>query len=113
VSETPEIIAVPGLVLNVLDPDQADELAAAAARLADLLTAFAQEPRRSMDVIAVFRRLSETAASMGSAAVELRRQEWFDLDDEADPEASSAWTGALEGLRSASSTFEWAADGWI
>jgi hypothetical protein len=48
-----------------------------------------------------------------SAAAELRRQEWFDLDDEADPEAAAAWSGALEGLRSAASTFGWVADGWI
>ena len=66
-----------------------------------------------MDAIAVFRRLSETAASMESAAAELRRQEWFDLDDEADREASAAWSGALKGLRSAAGTFEWVADGWI
>ncbi|MGH3254831.1 MAG: hypothetical protein ACRDOU_05375 [Streptosporangiaceae bacterium] len=44
---------------------------------------------------------------------ELRRQEWFELDDEADPEASAAWNSALEGLRSASGTFEWVANGWI
>jgi hypothetical protein len=50
---------------------------------------------------------------MAAAAAELRRQEWFDLDAEADTEASAAWTGALEGLRAASSTFEWVADGWI
>ena len=46
----------------------------------ELLAAFTQEPRRSMDPLAVFRRLSETAASVSLAAVELRRQEWFDLD---------------------------------
>jgi len=88
-------------------------LAAAAARLADLLTAFAQEPQRSMDAIAVFRRLSETAVSMESAAAELRRQEWFDLGDEAEPEAVTAWSDALAGLKAAAGTFEWVADGWI
>ena len=88
-------------------------MAAAAAQLSELLAAFTQEPRRSMDVIAVFRRLSETAASVESAAAELRRQDWFDLDGEADPEAAAAWSGALEGLRSAASAFEWVADGWI
>ncbi len=88
-------------------------VSAAAAQLGELLAAFTQEPRRSMDVIAVFRRLSETAASVESAATELRRQEWFDLDSEADPEAAAAWSGALEGLRSAASTFEWFATGWI
>ena len=52
---------------------------------------------------------------MAAAAAELRRQEWLDLDgeDEADAEASPAWTGALEGLRSAAGTFKWVADGWI
>jgi hypothetical protein len=50
---------------------------------------------------------------MESAAAELRRQEWFDLNDGADPEASAAWSGALEGLRCAAGTFEWVADGWI
>jgi hypothetical protein len=65
---------VPGQVRGQDVEDQADMLAAAAARLADLLTAFAQEPQRSIDAIAVFRRLSETAASMESAAAELRCQ---------------------------------------
>ena len=104
---------VPGQVRGQDIEDQADALAAAAARLGELLTAFTQEPRRSMDAIAVFRRLSETAASMESAAAELRRQEWFDLEDEADPEAAAAWKAALDGLRSAASTFGWVADGWI
>jgi len=63
----------------------------------------------------VFRGLSRCAESMAAAAAELRRQEWLDLDgeDEADAEASPAWTGALEGLRSAAGTFKWVADGWI
>ncbi|MGH3191606.1 MAG: hypothetical protein ACRDOU_26770 [Streptosporangiaceae bacterium] len=95
--------------------DQADAVADAAARLAELLTAFTQEPQRSLDAIAVFKALSRAAASMETAAAEMRRQEWFDLDadDTADAEASAAWNGALEGLRSASGTFEWVADGWI
>ena len=78
-----------------------------------LLAAFAQEPQRSMDVIAVFRGLSRAAESMAAAAAELRRQEWFDLEDDAEPEAIAAWNGVLEGLKSAASTFEWVADGWI
>ena len=78
-----------------------------------LLAAFAQEPRRSMDAIAVFRGLSRAAESMAAAAAELRRQEWFDLEDDAEPEAIAAWNGVLEGLKSAASTFEWVADGWI
>jgi len=104
---------VPGQVRGQDVEDQADALAAAAARLGELLTAFTQEPRRSMDAIAVFSRLSETAASMAAAAAELRRQEWFDLEDEADPEAAAAWKAALDGLRSAAGTFEWVATGWI
>jgi hypothetical protein len=94
---------------------QADALEDAAARLAEMLAALTQEPRRSLDVIAVFRGLSRAAESMADAAAELRRQDWFDLDDEneADAEASAAWTAALEGLKSASSTFGWVADGWI
>ena len=108
-----EMTRVPGQVRGQDVEDQADAMADAAAQLGELLAAFTQEPRRSMDVIAVFRRLSETAASVASAADELRRQEWFDLDSEADPEAAAAWSGALEGLRSAASTFEWVADGWI
>ena len=51
----PEVTRVPGQVRGQDIEDQADELADAAARLAELLTAFTQEPRRSMDVIAVFR----------------------------------------------------------
>lgn len=109
----PEIIAVPGRVLGGDIEGQADALADDAARLAELLAAFSREPRRSMDAIAVFRGLSHTAESMESAAAELLRQEWFDLDDEADPEASAAWKAALEGLRSAAGTFKWIADGWI
>ncbi len=109
----PEITAVPGRVLGSDIEDQADAMAAAAAQLGELLAAFTQEPRRSMDVIAVFRRLSETAASVESAAAELRRQEWFDLEADAEPEAIAAWNAALEGLKSAASTFEWVADGWI
>lgn len=108
-----EMTRVPGQVRGQDVEDQADAMAAAAAQLGELLAAFTQEPRRSMDVIAVFHRLSETAASVESAATELRRQEWFDLDSEADPEAATAWSGALEGLRSAASTFEWIATGWI
>jgi hypothetical protein len=109
-----EITRVPGQVRGQDVEDQADAVADSAARLAELLTAFAQEPGpRSMDAIAVFRGLSRAAGSMAAAAAELRRQEWFDLEDEADPEASAAWNGALEGLRSAAGTFEWIADGWI
>ena len=76
---------VPGQVRGQDVEDQADAMAAAAARLADLLAAFAQETHRSIDAIAVFRSLSRSAASMADAAAELRRQEWVDLDDEAEP----------------------------
>ena len=110
----PEIIAVPRP--GVLGGDiegQADALADDAARLAELLAGVSQEPRRSMDAIAVFRGLSRAAGSMAAAAAELRRQEWFDLEDDAEPEAIAAWNGAVEGLESAASTFEWVADGWI
>ena len=47
------------------------------------------------------------------AAAEMRRQEWLDLEIGAEPEAVAAWEGALGGLKSAASTFEWVADGWI
>ena len=109
----PEIIAVPGRVLGTDIEDQADALAEGAGGLADLLTAFARESSRSLDAIAVFQALSRTAGSMAAAAAELRRQEWFDLEDDAEPEAVTAWNGALEGLRSAAGTFEWVATGWI
>ena len=110
----PEIAAVPGRVLGSDIEGHADALADDAERLVGLLTAFAQEPGpRSMDAIAVFRGLSRAAESMAAAAAELRRQEWFDLEDEAEPEAVAAWSGALEGLRSAAGTFAWIADGWI
>ena len=107
------ITAVPGRVLGSDIEDQADALADNAVRLAGLLTSFAQESQRSMDAIAVFRGLSRAAGSMAAAAAELRRQEWIDLEDDAEPEALAAWTDALEGLKSAASTFEWVADGWI
>ncbi len=108
-----EIIPVPGQILGADVEGQADALADGATRLAKLLIAFGREPRRSLDAIAVFRRLSETAGSMVTAAEELRRQEWFDLDAGTDPEAAVAWNAALDGLRSAESTFERVADGWI
>ena len=54
----PEIVAVPGRVIGGDIEGQADALADAAARLAELLAAFSREPRRSMDAIAVFRGLS-------------------------------------------------------
>ena len=109
----PKIVAVPGRVTGSDIEGRADVLADDAARLADLLAAFSQEPRRSMDAIAVFRGLSRAAESMSAAAAELRRQEWFDLEADAEPGAIAAWIGALEGLKSAASTFEWVADGWI
>jgi hypothetical protein len=109
----PEIIAVPGRVLSGDIEGRADALEDDAARLAELLTAFAQEPRRSLDAIAVFRGLSRAAGSMAAAAAEMRRQEWVVLEDDAEPEAVAAWNGALEGLKAAASTFEWVADGWI
>jgi hypothetical protein len=109
-----EIAQVPGQVRGQDVEDQADALADAAAGLARTLTAFAREPRRSVDAIAVFGGLSSAAASMADAAAEMRRQDWFDLDDdESDPEAAAAWKGALDGLKSAASTFRWIADGWI
>jgi hypothetical protein len=61
----------------------------------------------------VFRDLSRTAGSIAGAAAELRRQEWFDLDDDAEQEATQAWDAALAGLHAAESTFKWVADGWI
>jgi hypothetical protein len=110
-----EAAPVPGRVLGGDVEGQADALEDAAARLAEMVAALTQEPRRSLDVIAVFRGLSRAAESMADAAAELRRQDWFDLDDEnaADAEASAAWTAALEGLKSAAGTFKWVADGWI
>jgi hypothetical protein len=108
-----EAAAVPGRVRGEDVEDQADALADAAARLAGSLAALTREPRRSLDAIAVFCGLSRSAESMAAAAAELRRQEWFDLDDEADPEAAAAWAEALEGLRAAAGTFKWVADGWI
>ncbi len=107
------ITAVPGRVLGGDVEGQAAALAAAAARLAGLLAAFAQEPRHSLDAIAVFRGLSRAAESMAAAAAELRRPEWFDLEDEADPEAAAAWKAALDGLRSAAGTFGWVVAAWI
>jgi hypothetical protein len=72
--------SVPGRVIGSDIEDQADALADAAERLAELLTAFTREPHRSLEPIAVFRRLSRSAAAMVTAAEELRRQEWFDLE---------------------------------
>jgi hypothetical protein len=68
---------------------------------------------RPLDAIAVFRGLSRASESIAAAAAELRRQGWPVLEDGAEAEATTAWDGALEGLKSAASTFEWVADGWI
>ena len=106
-----EVTRVPGQIRGDDIEDQADELADAAERLAGLLTAFAREPSRSLDVIAVFKGLSRASAAMGETAAELRRQEWVEVG--AEPEAVAAWNGALEGLKSAAGTFTWVADGWI
>ena len=109
-----ELTAAPGRVLGSDIEGQAEALADGAGRLAALLTAFAQEPApRSMDAIAVFRGLSRAAGSMAAAAAEMRRQGWPVVEDGAEAEAITAWEGALEGLKSAASTFEWVADGWI
>ena len=108
-----EFIPVPGQVRGQDVEDQADALADAAARLTALLTAFTREAQRSMDAIAVFRGLSRAAESMAVAADELLRQGWIDLEEDPEPTAAAAWNGALAGLRSAASTFEWVADGWI
>ena len=64
-AEEAEITAVPGSVLGGDVKGQADPLADAAARLAGLLAAFTQEPRRSLDAIAVFRALSRSAGVDG------------------------------------------------
>jgi hypothetical protein len=85
VADEARTAAVPGRVIGSDVEGQADTMADAAARLAELLAAFGQEPRRALDAITVFRGLSRSAESMAAAAAELRRQEWFDLDDEAAP----------------------------
>jgi hypothetical protein len=114
VEAEPEIVAVPGRVLGSDIEDQADELADGAGRLTDLLTAFAQEPGPwSIDAIAVFHGLSRASESIAAAAAELRRQGWPVLEADAEPEATTAWSDALEGLKAAARTFEWVATGWI
>jgi hypothetical protein len=97
-AEESGIAAVPGRVLGSDVEGQADVMAAAAARLAGLLAAFGQEPRRSMDAIAVLRGLSRAAESMTAALAELRRQGWVGPDKE-DPETAAAWKGALRACR--------------
>ncbi len=61
----------------------------------------------------MFRGLSRTAGQMAAAVAELRRRGWPGLEDDAEPEATAAWNDALEGMKSATSTFEWVATGWI
>ena len=86
----PEIVAVPGRVLGADIEGQADALADDAARLVGLLTAFAQEPgRRSLDAIAVYRRLSQAMESMAVAVTELRRQGWAITEDGAEAARTS------------------------
>jgi hypothetical protein len=102
-----EIVPVPGRVTGADIEGQADALADDAERLAAMLMAFAREPSRSLDAIAVFRALSRTAGQMAEAAAELRRQGWPVLEVGAEAEAVTAWSDALAGLKSAASTFEW------
>ena len=86
----PEIIAVPGRVLSGDIEGQADALADDAARLASLLTEFAQESgQRFLDSIAVFRQLDQAAESIRAAAAELRRQGWAIPEDGAEPAGTS------------------------
>ena len=86
----PKIVAVPGRVLAADIEGQADALADDAARLSELLAAFAREPgQRSMEPIAVFRGLSRAAESMAAAAAELRRQGWAIPEDGAEPAGTS------------------------
>jgi hypothetical protein len=63
-AEETEASAVPGRVLGGVE-GQADALADAAERLAELLTAFTREPHRSLEPIAVFRRLSPICSGDG------------------------------------------------
>lgn len=106
-----EIVPVPGKVRHDDVEDQADALADAAERLLTLLSAYAAEPKRSMDVIAVFRGLQKASASMAAVAAGMRVQEWVEVSD--NPESVAAWDGALAGLRTAEDTYKWVADGWI
>jgi hypothetical protein len=78
----PRVVAVPVRVLGGDIEGQADALADDAGRLVGLLAAFAQEPgRRSLDAIAVYRRLSQAMESMAAAVTELRRQGWAIPED--------------------------------
>jgi len=86
----PRIVAVPGRVLGGDIEGAADALADDADRLVGLLTAFAQEPgQRSLDAIAVYRRLSAAAESMAAAAAELRHQGWAIPEDGAESARTS------------------------
>ena len=86
----PKIVAVPGRVLAADIEGQADALADDAARLASLLTEFAQESgQRFLDSIAVFRQLDQAAESIRAAAAELRRQGWAIPEDGAEPAGTS------------------------
>lgn len=106
-----ENVPVPGLVQGTDIEHQADDLADAAEHLEGLLAAFAREPSRSLEPIAVFLALARAAGSMADVAAELRRQEWVEVGTE--PESMKAWDDALVGLKSAAGTFKWVADGWI
>ncbi len=106
-----EIVPVPGKVRHGDVEDQADALADAAGRLLSLLTAYAAEPERSMDVIAVCRGLQRASASMAEVAAEMRVQEWVEVSG--NPESVAAWDSALAGLKAAEDTYKWVADGWI
>ena len=86
----PQIAAVPGRVLGGDIEGAADALADDAGRLVGLLSAFAQEPgQRSLDAIAVYRRLSQAMESMAAAATELRRHGWAIPEDGAEPARTS------------------------
>lgn len=94
--------------------DQADTVNDAARRLAVLLTAFGRQPAPGgLEPIAVLRAMSRAVWLIADAAGEIRRQEWIDLDEDTDAELVTAWEKALDGLKTAASTFTWAANGWL
>lgn len=90
----------------------ADALEEAAIRLHELLAAFTASGWRSLDPRAVFLGMARACEPVESAARELARQGWLDLDD-ADENDQARWAAALAGLRDAAAMFEEIADGWI
>lgn len=89
----------------------ADDMEDRAAILTASLRDLASATRPSLDPRAVFLAMGRTVGQVRESALELARQEWVDISDDA--QARERWGIVLKWLDTASGFFEEVADGWI